>query len=267
MPPAFRKLTLADLPGVIDEVLARRREAASFTPPSPPPTPRERAETLVQRGVFSAERPESVASALAAQGQERPPCRALTRAGQPCRATPRAGTGLCIFHDPVYAGQHRLNSREGGVASGVARQPLPLDDPEILNFADRTGIQAAIDGVLRLELCGKIPPSRSRAVVRLLSLAVNNFDRAARDGCYDAVVAAHDPAAYRERRQAFHERIEDLVADLHADELNRRVAAIADVGSKRQEFLKANELFAPPPPPLRASDYDWPNDWMAGSDT
>jgi hypothetical protein len=192
---------------------------------------------------------------------ERPVCQATAASGQPCRATPRAETGFCIYHDPEYAEQQRENVRAGGLASGIARQPLPLADPETLDLSDRTGVQAVIDAVLRLELCGKIPPTRSRVIVRLLSLAVRNFDRAARTGYYDAVVAAHDPVAYRERRQALHDQIDEVADYLYGDELARRTAAIADVGSKRQEFLKANDLFAPPPP--RASDHAWPSDWMA----
>jgi len=89
MPLASRKLSLVGFPGVIDEVLARRREGASFTPPSPPAPSRERGQTLVQRGVFSAEPPESVAS----------PRSAPVENGPSAAPPPRAATGLRIFYD------------------------------------------------------------------------------------------------------------------------------------------------------------------------
>ncbi len=157
-----------------------------------------------------------------------------------------------MSHDPAYAEQQRDNVRNGGFASGRARGPF-LDDASDFTLSDRASIQAAIDAVLRLELTGKIPSSRSRVVVRLLSLAVRNFDRPKRDGYYDAVIAAHDPETYAQRRQVLDSHIGGIVDSLAGDELNRRVQAIADVGARRQEYLKANDLFAPPPK-RRAND-------------
>jgi len=214
----------------------------------------ERVDSLVQRVDFGEKPPPAT-----------PRCTATTKTGEPCRARPLVDSSFCVYHDPDYAEQHRQNSQAGGVASGVARQPLPLADPGALDLSDRAGVQAVIDFVLRLELCGKMPPSRSRPIVRLLGFAYRNFDRPARTGYYDAVIGAHDPATYRERRQALHDQMGELADSLHDDEFNRRMSAIADVGAKRQEFLKANDLFAPPQSSVRGpqSSHDWPNDWLA----
>ena len=253
----FSHLSPTDLADVIENVLARKqagqkirlqdipqteaRPSGSVSPrPSPPNSQSpiansQQGQSRVQQGDFISEKPLRA-----------PHCTATTKSGETCRATPRADSGLCINHDPDYAKQQRENVRNGGVASGAARRPF-LDDTSNFALSDRASVQAAIDTVFRLELAGKIPPSRSRVIVRLLSLAVRNFDRPKRESYYDAVVATHDPQTYTERRQALDTQLDGIVQALEGDELNRRVWAIADVGSKRQEYLKANDLFAPPP--------------------
>jgi hypothetical protein len=269
----FPDLSPTDLADVIDNVLARKQAGQKIrlqdTPLAPtgqsptansPQTEARPSGSVPPRPSLNRQSPIGNRQSAGPQGESRvqqgdfisekplraPHCTATTKSGETCRATPRAESGLCINHDPDYAGQQRENVRNGGIASGAARR-LFLDDTSNFTLSDRASVQAVIDAILRLELAGKIPPSRSRVVVRLLSLAVRNFDRPRREGYYDAVVATHDPQTYAERRQALDTHLGDIVQGLEGDELNRRVWAIADVGSKRQEYLKANDLFAPPP--------------------
>ena len=73
----------------------------------------------------------------------------------------------------------------------LAREPARLADSELqaaryrgplhrIPFAiqDRTSLQVVIDGVLRMQLFGKIPLNRSSHILRALSLALRTFETA-----------------------------------------------------------------------------------------
>ncbi|HXU24959.1 MAG TPA: hypothetical protein VN697_13105, partial [Tepidiformaceae bacterium] len=103
----------------------------------------------------------------------------------------------------------------------------------------------------------KIPPARSRVFVRLLSLAVRNFDRpqttSPEGGAGDPQRAAHDERTFTNARRGFNDHSADVVDALNNAELSRRVQEIADIGAKRQEYLKTNDTWAPHEPLNQAS--------------
>ena len=106
------------------------------------------------------------------------PCSATTRAGTPCQFAARRASGLCINHDPAYKEQQRANSARGVAASLASRRAqhhqISLDEFRLTN---RESIQATLDAVVRLELTGRIPVTRSRNLIRLLGIASRNFNR------------------------------------------------------------------------------------------
>jgi hypothetical protein len=101
------------------------------------------------------------------------PCSATRNDGQPCGFAARRDSGLCINHDPAYAKQQRANVLKGSSHSRQARKQAAMLSPGIDLFS-ATGIQAALDLVVRLELSGAVSSSRSRNLIRALSLASRN---------------------------------------------------------------------------------------------
>ncbi len=97
------------------------------------------------------------------------------RSGQPCGFPARYEHAYCINHDPEYQEDHRQNSVTGGRNSAAVRQGLSVHHLNVW-LGNRAGIQAALDTVVRLELLGRISPSRSRNVLRALAIAARNFD-------------------------------------------------------------------------------------------
>jgi len=146
-------------------------------------------------------------------------CTACTKDGTPCGAPALRGADNCLSHDPGYREEHQANAAAGGRASGIARRHLEPVDLGFVNLTNRTSIQALLDSLLRLELLGKLPTARSRMLVRILSLAIRNFDTAARMHHLDAQVASHGTSAYGRTRHAFDLQIDDLISSLTLNEI------------------------------------------------
>jgi hypothetical protein len=119
----------------------------------------------------------------------------LERTRTQCGFYPIKGRPFCRNHDPRYREQHRAQSAAGGRAN---RRPQASLEVEHINISlkDRSGIQALLHTVISLELLGQISPTRSRNIVRALSVATRNFDdtahhnRAAQTDDHDLDVAA-----------------------------------------------------------------------------
>lgn len=139
-------------------------------------------------------------------------CSATTRSGNPCRFVARRESGLCINHDPAYAARQRENTLTGARASldkrhEIAAQRAEVEHrllaPDPISLDDRAGVQAVVEAVLRLEITGGLSTTRARNAIRLLSIAVRNFDRPVvqRSGTVYAT-SHHDPDSFELRRQA-----------------------------------------------------------------
>jgi hypothetical protein len=176
-------------------------------------------------------------------------CTALTKDGTPCRVASRHGASHCLNHDPGYHEEQRANAAAAGRASGAARRQLEPVDLGFVNLTNRTGIQALLDALLRLELLGKLPSARSRMVVRLLSLAIRNFDTAARMHHLDAQVATHDTNAYGRARHAFDAQTEDLISSLRINEITHLGHEIqAETAHRTQRFSDEDDYGRTPKP-------------------
>lgn len=229
--------------------LARLQEQTEEPTREPTSSPVEQTGSFVEQTEFF----EAAPAPAPVTTPTRPRCHGLTKAGAPCRVPPRRQRDFCFNHDPEFADQQRANVRAAGRASGAARRKATeLPVASFVNLIDRSGVQAAIDAMFRLELFGKIPPARSRVFVRLLSLAVRNFDNphaaTASTGQAAPVRAAHDDQAFSASRLGFDEHSSEIVTALDYAELSRRVQEIQDVGSKRSEYLKINDMWKPPEP-------------------
>ncbi|MEX0784985.1 MAG: hypothetical protein WD557_20305 [Dehalococcoidia bacterium] len=166
-----------------------------------------------------------------------PRCKAATSKGLTCRGPVDNDGDLCYFHDPAKADERREGARRGGIASGESRRnPRPLLEPRVATLTDPLSIQVLLDAVLRLEMLGKMTDARGKRLAKLLALAVKNVGR---DGL--------DSAAYTARRNSLDSELSDVVRQYERTDHEHHFRAIAAVGLKRQEVLKANELFADAP--------------------
>jgi hypothetical protein len=186
-------------------------------------------------------------------------CAACTKDGTPCGAPALRGASHCLSHDPGYREEHQANAAAGGRASGIARRHLEPVDLGFVNLTNRTSIQALLDSLLRLELLGKLPTARSRVIVRVLSLAIRNFDTAARMHHLDAQVASHDTNAYGRTRHAFDAQVEDLLSSLRINEITHLGHEIqAETAHRTQRFSDEDDYGRTPeramPKPLKPSE-------------
>ncbi len=102
-------------------------------------------------------------------------------------------------------------------------------------------------------------------IVRILSLAIRNFDRPPRSGFYDAVVAAQDPVAYKSARQQVDDVIADILHTLRMAELDQQVRTIQADSARRQQRYRDEDDFdrTPAKPksrphiPLEVDDPPW----------
>jgi hypothetical protein len=170
-------------------------------------------------------------------------CSATNQSGQPCRAWPRTGRDLCLFHDPGFAEQRRANAARGG---RISRPPQPGPTNVCVALSDRTAVQATLDGLLRLQLFGKIPLKRSSHILRTLSLAVRNFDKPIYTGLqgYRQTHAGDD---YWDRRNHLDHDLEHIAHALTVDHQNARAEAISDASAKVYEIGKVKQLFTSDP--------------------
>ncbi|MGI8925417.1 MAG: hypothetical protein ACR2HN_02075, partial [Tepidiformaceae bacterium] len=141
--------------------------------------------------------------------------------GRACRMAARQASAHCIAHDPEYRDEQHANSTAGGVASADARRKLEAIDLDFVSLTDRPSIQALLDAVFRQELLGELPTARGRLLVRMLSLAIRNLDRASRNGQDDALIGAQDARTYDNVRGAFTRAAPNLLYSAHSNERGR----------------------------------------------
>lgn len=139
----------------------------------------------------------------------RPPdlCTGLTKAGEACGFSARRESGLCINHDPTYRERQAENTRRGLEAAHAAtRKELRarVREPGFsqFNLTTRERVQACLDGVIRLEMEGRIPLARSRNIIRACSLAMRNFNPPKHVGV-QRYESRHDLERYQEARMWF----------------------------------------------------------------
>jgi len=164
-------------------------------------------------------------------------CRGLTKAGKPCRAYPLNGGDLCLFHEADTV----TNFHEAQVRGGKARRPLLDLDAFPIDLHHRLHIQAVSEGVLRLQLSGAISARLGAQILRNLALAERNLTGMSRDRVYTKEL--DNCSGYSAAIETVTQAMPEMIDSFEAQELSDRVRQIEDVGSRRQEYLKANQQF------------------------
>jgi hypothetical protein len=201
---------------------------------------------------------ESCSNLLTASKKEK--CAATNKSGNPCGSYRSPGSEFCPFHRPEYAARMQEARIEGG-----RRSPYQLPDqidPDIWNvdfsLYSRGGLQASMEAVMRLLILGRIPTRHASILMRFFDAAIRNLhgvETLAGPDYADSIGTLMLASGLIERD------LEDLA-------LKERVRQIADVGSKRQEVLKANEAFGytpqqpkqqPTSKAMQAWDHDQPH--------
>ena len=195
----------------------------------------EQADSPVQQADFSPPRPRR--------------CPAITRAGTPCKAPPLNDADHCLFHSPATAEAQHDSRRQGGIASGVSRRSGPADiSPEAISLSGRPAIQALLDAIVRLELTGRLAPTRTRNLLRALSLAIRNLEESA-----EAPPALEGPA-YEGSRHALDTILEDVCDAAYRADAGRRAEVIGDAVATKEGILRAVDEFSSKPSAPSYSD-------------
>jgi hypothetical protein len=215
--------------------ISKSRRAASRpaqVPATPPPPPA--AGTLQ----VNASESENTCSDLLA-GQNKKSCAATNKKGNPCGAHPCPGSDFCPFHRPEYAEQMQESRIEGGRRRAIYQAPDIIENNLAfinLGLENPSGLQGAIEGIMRLILLGRIPPRHASILMRYLNGAIRNYPNIRKTPSPDG--------------EEFYQVVHDLCLysglierDLDDQALRERVQRIGDAGATRQEILKANEAF------------------------
>jgi hypothetical protein len=163
-------------------------------------------------------------------------CRGLKKDGGPCRAWALAAGDLCIYHE-ADATTHfsEAQSRGGRARPAVDQQQLDFD------FIHPASFQAFVEGLMRMQLAGAIPTRQLAAIHKTLRFAERNLERVEKhldeDDCH----------RYFHRVEKVVATASELSSALEGRDTVERTQAIDDVGSKREEFLQANDRHAPSP--------------------
>jgi hypothetical protein len=173
-------------------------------------TPQRLVAPAVEPSIASS--PESEIAAAPQSAVDNPPssipprmplaekCAGTTRSGTHCNFAARRATGLCINHDPAYRARQDEHRRHGARTSVESRRQPPIAWDE-LDFSNRTGVQAALETVVRLDLEGRLSSARTRTLVRSLALAARNFDAVSAANRRRGAVASHPTAAFDAARR------------------------------------------------------------------
>lgn len=166
------------------------------------------------------------------------------RTGNPCRARPSA-SGYCVFHDPALTeAVDELRAR-----GGRAPRRVLVGEARKLDFQvmDRGGIQALIAQVLRLQMLGVFTPRQASQTVKLIGHLVSN--------AREMSPSEETFETFEQATRALTDATDTVAHRLESRDLSDRVNAIQDVGSKREEILKANDRFTPRRTYRSARDY------------
>ena len=138
-------------------------------------------------------------------------CVALTRRGDHCNYRTRPDAAYCDNHDPANAENLAKTN------SAKARRPRPSRTTPSLNLiesafslTDRRSIQAVLDTVIRLQLCGRIPDETAKIILRACAIATRNFD-ATRDTLSGPLPQQHEWRPYFERVQGLLHSVDPLL--------------------------------------------------------
>jgi len=157
-------------------------------------------------------------------------CHGLKKNGRQCRAFALKWGDLCIYHE---ADQVTHMDEARARAGETTRRRAAFDRIELnISLSASHGIQAFLEAILRMQLAGAIPYRQVAQLHRTLRFAQHNFPNLLDDDDRSLTMAEADHFVSRaeEFRTAFENR-----------DLAERLRDIEDAGSKRDEYLKAND--------------------------
>lgn len=187
----------------------------------------EQADPPVQQAAFSPDAHDI--------GRETLTCAAINKRGKRCRARPMRNAGHCVFHNPDTAQLQRRNQSAGGQASGLSRRASAKDiHVNALSLVDRRSTQALLDAVIRLELTGRLAPTRTRNILRAISIAVRNFDP-------ETVNIGYYQPDYNFVREALDDFLEDACASADSHDAARQAQSIANAASLKRAVNESDE--------------------------
>jgi len=166
--------------------------------------------------------------------------------GKPCRAW-ATSSGYCVFHDPDLTEAVSEMRAKGGRAP----KRLLIGEARKLDFQvmDRGGIQALIAQVLRLQLLGALTPRQASQTVKLIGHLVSN--------AREMMPSEETLESFEHATRALTDATDTIAHRMEWREITDRINAIQDVGSKREEILKANDRFGPRPSYRSARDFGY----------
>jgi hypothetical protein len=166
--------------------------------------------------------------------------------GKPCRAW-ATSSGYCVFHDPDLTEAVSEMRAKGGRAP----KRLLIGEARKLDFQvmDRGGIQALIAQVLRLQLLGALSPRQASQTVKLIGHLVSN--------AREMMPSEETLESFEHATRALTDATDTIAHRMEWREITDRINAIQDVGSKREEILKANDRFGPRPSYRSARDFGY----------
>ena len=151
--------------------------------------------------------------------------------GRLCRFPARRDRPYCINHDPESRDAQLAHARRASRKAAQLRRRTPGVQDIALFLGSRSGVQAAIDFLVRAEFLGQVSPTRSRNILRLLHAAIRNLGP---DGRFRDDAMA-DYLNYREDIEAF---MPDVLA----------LARACDTPAPPPARSPANRAPAPQPP-------------------
>ncbi|MCK9518504.1 MAG: hypothetical protein M0R74_05690, partial [Dehalococcoidia bacterium] len=88
------------------------------------------------------------------------------------------------------------------------------------DLTDRASVQSLVDTVIRLELTGRLPDARARRLIRLLSIAIRNFDPP-RFVPREGRLAFHERYRYENLRRHLESRLDEIFSLADANDAAR----------------------------------------------
>jgi hypothetical protein len=174
---------------------------------------------------------ENTSSEFSNTGKKRK-CSGLRKDGQPCRAYALATGDLCIYHEDDRVTNFSDAQARGGSAR---RNAIDLESLAV-NLHNPIEFHAFLETFLRMQLAGSIPDSTANRIIRTLRLIHGSFETV-------RYRADNKADRYSSSLEACLEATNEIADRLFHRDIAERTERIADVGSSRREYLRANQDF------------------------
>ena len=100
--------------------------------------------------------------------------------GSSCRFVARRATGLCINHDPSYAGQQQINRERGRVRARRQRHDAVAALLATVDLAQPRGTADLLSAIFQLQVAGLLSNRATTRLLRLTGLLIDERTSRAR---------------------------------------------------------------------------------------